>query len=557
MKIKTKLTLGYSIISFFIIVVTLIALYGFNGLQSAYGVITDQSDPTIIYLREIQYYFTGQANDERGFLLTAGPEFRKEIADKADNIKKRLSLINGMIKNNEEIALLNKIDETHTRFTEINYKVIDFYNAGQVEEAKKLSFGDGRKARKELEIVFNQLVQLKQEEGLQQKQMAQQMATKVLEVTLIVSLIATLLGILLGAYLARTIIKPLLKITEHMKTGDLSFTAGVSLNDEIGELLKAFEHMVNILREMVMGVQSNAEQVAASSEELNATSEQSSQAANQVAMAICEVAAGTIKQESKVQDAVLSIENMLTTFNDVSTDILAIETMSGKTTQITRQGTTDVQRAIAQMSTIKTTVNNSAEVVHNLGENSREIGQIIGVISGIADQTNLLALNAAIEAARAGEQGRGFAVVAEEVRKLAEQSQMATIKITKLIETIQSDTDRAVEAMNDGTREAIIGAERVTATGQSFNDIAAQVEDLSNKIAKISSAIHVVTDVSQHLSTIVGEIALEGKEISAQTQTVSAATEEQSAATEEIASFSHNLASMAQELQAGVNKLRI
>jgi len=112
-----------------------------------------------------------------------------------------------------------------------------------------------------------------------------------------------------------------------------------------------------------------------------------------------------------------------------------------------------IELAIAQMGKIETTVNSSAQVVSKLGERSKEIGQIVATISGIAGQTNLLALNAAIEAARAGEQARGFTVVAEEVRKLAEQSQEATKKIAVLIGEIQGDTDNAVVAMNNGTRE--------------------------------------------------------------------------------------------------------
>ena len=96
------------------------------------------------------------------------------------------------------------------------------------------------------------------------------------------------------------------------------------------------------------------------------------------------------------------------------------------------------------MANIEKTVANSVAVVTKLGERSKEIGQIVENISGIAGQTNLLALNAAIEAARAGEQGRSFAVVAEEVRKLAEQSQEAAKQIANLIGEIQGDTDKAL-----------------------------------------------------------------------------------------------------------------
>lgn len=101
------------------------------------------------------------------------------------------------------------------------------------------------------------------------------------------------------------------------------------------------------------------------------------------------------------------------------------------------------------MQTIEDKTNATASVIGELEGRSKQIGQIVEVISNIAAQTNLLALNAAIEAARAGEAGRGFAVVAEEVRKLAEQSQEAAKQITELINDVQTHTNSAVTFMND------------------------------------------------------------------------------------------------------------
>ena len=102
-----------------------------------------------------------------------------------------------------------------------------------------------------------------------------------------------------------------------------------------------------------------------------------------------------------------------------------------------------VLSTVDQMNAIADTVISSSNVVAKLGERSKEIGNIVEVISNISGQTNLLALNAAIEAARAGEHGRGFAVVAEEVRKLAEESQHASQKIEELIRAIQQETAQA------------------------------------------------------------------------------------------------------------------
>ncbi|MDF2930508.1 MAG: methyl-accepting chemotaxis sensory transducer, partial [Anaerospora sp.] len=188
---------------------------------------------------------------------------------------------------------------------------------------------------------------------------------------------------------------------------------------------------------------------------------------------------------------------------------------------------------------------------------SKEIGQIVDTISGIAGQTNLLALNAAIEAARAGEQGRGFAVVAEEVRKLAEQSQNAAKQIATLISEIQGDTDKAVSAMNAGTREVKLGAEVVNASGVAFQEIVAMILKGSNQTKEISVAIEHIAAGSGQIVNSVNEINELSKTASAEAQTVSAATEEQAASMEEVASASQSLSHLAVNLQDDVSKFRI
>ena len=179
------------------------------------------------------------------------------------------------------------------------------------------------------------------------------------------------------------------------------------------------------------------------------------------------------------------------------------------------------------------------------------------MISGIAGQTNLLALNAAIEAARAGEQGRGFAVVAEEVRKLAEQSQEATKKIADLIGEIQSETGRAVEAMNTGTKEVKSGSGVVAVAGQSFEQIVALINQVTEQVRGISTNIQHMAKGSQAVVVSVNEITETSKNTVGQTQSISAATEEQSASMQEIASSSQALAKLAEELQEAVNVFRV
>jgi methyl-accepting chemotaxis protein len=327
--------------------------------------------------------------------------------------------------------------------------------------------------------------------------------------------------------------------------------------DEIGQLAKGFQEMRRNLRELVAKVHSQSEQLAASSEELTASSEQSVEAVTQVAESISDVACGAEKQLKAVGEASAVVEQMSAGIQQVAASANQVASNSSQAAEKAIDGDKFVDKAVSQMVHIEHTVNNSAQVIAKLGERSKEIGQIVDAISGIAGQTNLLALNAAIEAARAGEQGRGFAVVAEEVRKLAEQSQEAAKQIATLISEIQGDTNKAVVTMDEGTREVKVGTEVVTTAGRAFKEIATLVTQVSEQVKEISAAIQQMASGSQQIVASVKEIDGHSKAAVGKTQTVSVATEQQSASMEEIASSSQSLAKLAQDLQEAVSKFQV
>ncbi len=169
----------------------------------------------------------------------------------------------------------------------------------------------------------------------------------------------------------------------------------------------------------------------------------------------------------------------------------------------------------------------------------------------------MLALNAAIEAARAGEQGKGFAVVAEEVRKLAEQSQMAAAEITEIVRVIQTDTAVAVGAMQQGTDDAALGTEVITATGEHFHQIADLVEELDLQIHEISAASGKISSSSNEVANSVDSVKKIADETAVDTQTISAAAQEQTATMQEIASASTSLSQMAEKLSSVVGAFKI
>ncbi len=384
---------------------------------------------------------------------------------------------------------------------------------------------------------------------------------KATQIMISIILMSSLLLGLLGWYITKVVTTPLHRMVSfcnELSAGDFSDKPrAFASKDEFGQLADALANTRASIRTLMQHVNDSAEQVAASSEELTASADQSSQAANQVAGSITDVANGMDEQLSVANGTSEIVIHMSASIQQVSANTNQVAEQSSLAAEKANEGNKSVDKAVNQMASIEQTVISSAQVVAKLGERSKEIGQIVDTISSIAGQTNLLALNAAIEAARAGEQGRGFAVVAEEVRKLAEQSQDAAKQIASLIGEIQGDTDKAVDAMNAGTREVKVGAEVVNASGKAFQEIADLIYKVSNQIKEISAEIEQVAAGSQRIVESVKQIDTLSKKASGEAQTVSAATQEQSASMQEIASSSQALANLAMNLRQAVGKFQI
>ncbi|HWR41699.1 methyl-accepting chemotaxis protein [Sporomusa sp.] len=374
-------------------------------------------------------------------------------------------------------------------------------------------------------------------------------------------IIVSILGIgIVGFYLVKRISKPITAIAavaEQIADGQIVKADVIySGDDELRRLINSFGIMTENLQSLLQQTSRSTVLVASATGLLAANAEQSAQASNQIAVSIGEVATGSEKQIYAVQNTVAIVEKA-EGLDGVVSSMNEVAAASQQTALAANAGNKEIVSAIKQMNHIETTVNNLAQVITKLGEQSQKIGQIINTISGIASQTNLLALNAAIEAARAGEQGRGFAVVAEEVRKLAEQSEEAAKQIATLIRDVQNDTESAVAAMNDGSKQVKVGSNVVNSAGKVFSEIETLIEAATGKIHTVSTAAQQMADRGDQIVSSVREIEEISKENARYTQAVSAATEEQTAVMQEVASSSQGLETMVEELNAVVKRFKI
>lgn len=326
---------------------------------------------------------------------------------------------------------------------------------------------------------------------------------------------------------------------------------------EFGTLSRSVQTLNNNTRNLIRQISGTSHQLAASSEELTASAEQSAQASTQVAISINHVSTGAEKQMTLVTTATEIVGHISNGIEQVATKSEIVSNTVEKTSQAANAGENAVEQAMNQMVVIEQKTIETSAVIGELESKSLEIGQIVDAIASIAGQTNLLALNAAIEAARAGEHGRGFAVVAEEVRKLAEQSEVAAKQISELIRDVQLKTNNAVAFMNQGKTEVTTGSQVVNLAGESFRSIIKMIREMSKEIREITAAIEDVSVESQHVVNSVRQIEVESKITASEAQSVSAATEEQSATMEEMAASSQILANMAEDLQNAITKFKV
>lgn len=299
------------------------------------------------------------------------------------------------------------------------------------------------------------------------------------KVSMIISLlVAVLVAGLCGLLLMRAIMAPMNRIVtilEIMRTGDLSSRLNLDRKDEFGAVETGFNDMMTELTSLVSQAQRSSVQVTTSVTEIAATSKQQQATATETAATTTEIGATS-------REIAATSRDLVRTMTEVSTAADQASVLAGSG-----------QQGLARMEDTMHSVMGAADLVNAklaiLNEKAGNINQVVVTIVKVADQTNLLSLNAAIEAEKAGEYGRGFAVVATEVRRLADQTAVATYDIEQMVREIQSAVSAGVMGMDKFSEEVRRGMSEVQQVGEQLSQIIHQVQALAPRVLMVNEGM--------------------------------------------------------------------
>ena len=485
-KIGTRIAAGFTIVILLTAGLGLFAYAKVGTIEKSSGEITDNTLPAIFLVSEIRKGVMSQYISLNQSLQTSNRAEKEEfsaqvLAARSENAE-RLNQLEKLIISEQGKILTDKFKASRAAF------------AGAADELIRLGRLGTDAANKDAAVAMNErlspaykkyledgeaLVAFKNSQGETDGRTVLADVSASRSGVLVGIALAVSLGIGISIFIIRSITRPLgvaVDLVSRVSEGDLTHKVDDPSNDELGQMLKALNGMVDNLGRTVSQVATAAANVASGSQEMNATAQQLSE--------------GATEQAASAEETTASMEEMTSSIQQNADNARQTDKIASKASEDARSSGEAVVRTVAAM---------------------KQVAEKISIIEEIARKTDLLALNAAVEAARAGEHGKGFAVVASEVRKLAERSQTAAGEISGLT----SDGVKIAEGAGQMLAKLVPDIQK---TAELLREIAAASAEQSTGAEQVNKAIQQLDQVIQQNSASSEEMAATAEELSSQAE---------------------------------------
>jgi methyl-accepting chemotaxis protein len=504
-----RLALAFGLVTLLIGAFAVVAWLQLAAIRSAVSQVVDDRYPKINISRDVHDAVNIQARMLRSAIVATS---LYEASDAAGFLAKvdgavaennaRMDKLKGMINTPKGEELFAAMAAARTDYGRVRNEAVKLLRERKWEEADALTLGEVRVKQDLFLGAIETMVDFQQDLMTKTSNTARDQIAQTVTITLGVATLVLLLSIGMGTAITRSLLRELggepadaRDAAQRIANGDLSGTIPIRTGDE-SSLFAALHLMQKALTETVSQVRQGSESVATASA--------------QIAQGNQDLSSRTEEQASALQQTAATMEQLSSTVRNNADSALQANQLAQAAADVASQGGEVVGQVVGTM--------------QGISESSRKVGDIIGVIDGIAFQTNILALNAAVEAARAGEQGRGFAVVAGEVRTLAQRSAEAAKEIKALI-------TRNVEQVEQGTT-------LVDRAGKTMDEIVGSIKRVSEIVAEISSATNEQSNGVQQVGDAVGQM--------------DQVTQQNAALVEESAAAAESLKTQAQQLVQAV-----
>lgn len=499
LKIGARLGLAFSAVLIMVLGIVVLAVSRLDVQDALLSHFTNERVPQVVTSHKWAISVLESARHTRNIFVLDHDKIPEELSGLQDQKKLRTGYVNAAereVDTQRGKELLKNTADAHAIYVPDEDEFIRLVQANRLDEAKKLLIDKARPEQlayldKIYAFIDYQVASISAE-----RNEVRDRYIRGRSMIVGIGVAAILASAVFAFWITRSITLPLqhaVRTAERVAGGDLSTRIEVGGRDETGQLLSALKNMMHSLAKIAGDVQKSGIQVNSSVTAIAATGKEQQATASEIAATTTEIGA-TSKEISATS------RELVKTMNEVS----AVAEQSATLANSGQAGLSRMEDTMRQVMEAATSINAKLAV---LNEKAGNINQVVTTITKVADQTNLLSLNAAIEAEKAGEYGRGFAVVASEIRRLADQTAVATYDIEQTVKEIQSAVSAGVMGMDKFSEEVRRGMQEVQHVGGELSQIIQQVQALAPRVESVNEGMQAQATGAEQISQALTQLS--------------------------------------------------